>query len=212
MPFSHLHSRLLPLYTTYATVIKPLVAEIEARFEQFPTPILNEIRAYNDHVARCYVKINDTRFVEEQVNKAKSHIDRIVFDCYKYLNVALHELIVEKFAQRTKYIDIGTISNGEFNRIYKNSLQVITEIKEQAKHLEFHSDKEEIIVSYQQVHSEYRKLYRFILDNEMNIRWAVARFYKRKALNIVLWLLAAIISGIIGSMITPFPDWFRSLF
>ena len=209
MDFSHLHSRLLPLYETYAATIKPLLAEVESRFELFPTPILNEIRAYNDHVARCYVNINDTRFVDEQIKKAQSHIDRIVFDCYKYLNVALYELIVEKFSQRTKYIDITTINNGEFHTKYRQILGIINENKENAKHWEFHSNKEELLTFYQKAHSASRTLERYILDNEMHIRWAIVKFSRRKFLQFILWLLAAVISGIIGSMITPLQDWFR---
>lgn len=46
--------KLKNLYQTYNTVIKPLIADIEARYEEFPISIFNEIRAFNDHVARCY--------------------------------------------------------------------------------------------------------------------------------------------------------------
>ena len=42
------------LYRDYNTVIKPLIAEVEARSEQFPLPLFIEIRALHDHIARCY--------------------------------------------------------------------------------------------------------------------------------------------------------------
>lgn len=45
---------MLPLYKTYNDVIKPLIATIEAKTEKFPTPLFNELRAYNDHIAQCY--------------------------------------------------------------------------------------------------------------------------------------------------------------
>ena len=46
--------RIIALYQSYNTVIKPLIAEVEARTEQFPLPLFNEIRALHDHIARCY--------------------------------------------------------------------------------------------------------------------------------------------------------------
>jgi len=33
-------------YRTYNEVIKPLIAEIEIRYEKFPSPVFNEIRAF----------------------------------------------------------------------------------------------------------------------------------------------------------------------
>ena len=45
--------RITALYQDYNTVIKPLIAEVEARTEQFPLPLFNEIRALHDHIARC---------------------------------------------------------------------------------------------------------------------------------------------------------------
>lgn len=42
------------LYTLYNKEIKPLVAEIEARFEEFPEPLLAEIFFFNDYMANGY--------------------------------------------------------------------------------------------------------------------------------------------------------------
>lgn len=46
--------RIIALYKEYNMVIKPLIAELEARTEQFPLHLFNEIRALHDHIARCY--------------------------------------------------------------------------------------------------------------------------------------------------------------
>ncbi len=40
-----LQASLKEYYKTYNEVIKPLIADFEAREEQFPLPIFNEIRA-----------------------------------------------------------------------------------------------------------------------------------------------------------------------
>ena len=35
--------QIIALYDDYNTIIKPLIAEVEARTEQFPLPLFNEI-------------------------------------------------------------------------------------------------------------------------------------------------------------------------
>lgn len=87
--------RLAPLYNRYNEVIKPLIAEIEVRFESFPTSIFNEIRAFNDHISRCYLKPDYDRWVNAQINKAEGHIERMVLDCYKFLNVSLYNSLTK---------------------------------------------------------------------------------------------------------------------
>lgn len=41
--------QIIALYDDYNTIIKPLIAEVEARTEQFPLPLFNEIYAYSPH-------------------------------------------------------------------------------------------------------------------------------------------------------------------
>ena len=79
-----LSTNLNPLYEAYNNVIKPLIAEIEVRYEQFPIVIFNEIRAFNDHIARCYIRPDDNVWTNSQIRKAQSHIERMILDCYKF--------------------------------------------------------------------------------------------------------------------------------
>ena len=118
--------KLTPLYQTYNGVIKPLIAEIEVRFERFPTSIFNEIRAFNDHVSRCYMKPDDTIWINKQISKAKGHIERIVLDCYKYLNVSLYDSVIKKFDRKYKGVDLSTINNGDFQIQHRNLTKEIT--------------------------------------------------------------------------------------
>lgn len=74
------------LYGIYNNTVKPLVANIEAYYQQFPLPILNEIRAFTDHIGRCFY-LHDPDKIDENIKKARSHVKRIVFDCFKYSNV-----------------------------------------------------------------------------------------------------------------------------
>ena len=79
------------LYVDYNTVIKPLIAEVEARMEQFPLPLFNEIRALHDHISRCYSDNITDKQTNEELEKGKRHVVRIILDCYKYLNLSLHD-------------------------------------------------------------------------------------------------------------------------
>ena len=207
--YSYLHVQLAPLYKVYSEVVKPLIAEIEARFEEFPAPIHNEIRAYNDHVARCYFNIDKPEIVDEQVNKAKGHIERIVLDCYKYLNVRLYDETVVKFTRRTKRIDLTAIGNGDFYIEYRKHRQFIIKNLKKAKLLEFAPDKDESLKCYKEVHSRYTELELLIDSNDTNINWAKAKFRIGKMRNLILWLLAAVASGVI---IPELWRWIQKLF
>ena len=190
------------LYQTYNEVIKPLIAEIEVRYEKFPTPIFNEIRAFNDHIARCHREGISNLEIEDELRKAKGHIERIVLDCYKFLNVALHEIVIKRFDRRTKGIDLGAINNGTFFAVYSEAKKFINTHLKEAKLLEV-QDKEKSLKEYELVYNKFSELEIFLSDNERHICWARARYYSNKLFKLIGWLLAAIISGIISSIYIP---------
>ncbi|MDR0872930.1 MAG: hypothetical protein LBN27_05600 [Prevotellaceae bacterium] len=211
---TYLHSQLSPLYKTYNEVIKPLVADIESRYEKFPRPIFNEIRAFNDHVARCYTEPLDKRIISEQIPKATGHIERILLDCYKFLNVKLHENIVGNFERKTKYIDITSIDSGNFYPKYKVIYNDIVLKKREAKTKE-RTNKEDAILLYEQVYIQYDNLDDLLEKYRLKINWAIAKFTTKKILSFLGWFGAAIISGIISSSFLPwdkFLQWIVSIF
>jgi hypothetical protein len=210
----YLHSKLSPLYKTYNEVIKPLIADIEIFYEKFPLPIFNEIRAYNDHISRCFTLPLSESDIDNQSNKAKVHIERIVLDCYKFLNVKFHENIIGKFEKRIKYISISNIDSGRFEPKYIQLRNEITKKLKKAKKLE-RINKENSIRLYGFVYEKYDELDNLIIDNRQQINWAIAKFTTKKIMRILGWLFAAIISGIVSSQIVPydlFINWFLSLF
>jgi len=193
--------QLTVLYLSYLN-IKPLIAEIEVRYEKFPTPILNEIRAFNDHIARCYREGTDNETIESNLRKAEGHIERIALDSYKFLNVKLHKKVIRRFDRRTKGINLHAISNGDFFTSYCESKMFIETNLKKAKLLET-QNKEQSLKLFELVHNKYSDVEQLIIDNEKNICWARARFYGNKILKFVAWLIAAIISGFISSSIIP---------
>ncbi len=201
---NNLTNQMKSLYSVYNNVVKPLIAEIEVRYEVFPTAIFNEIRAFNDHIARCYLKPDNIQWVDAQINKAKGHIERIVLDCYKFLNVSLYDKIIKKFDKSYKGVDLSCINNGEFIMKHKTLTKDIIKILKKAKSKESEEDKSEAISLYQCAHNKYTELEDLIDDNCRNLFWAKGKFYTNKIWKGFLWLLSAIISGIISSCIVPY--------
>lgn len=207
--------RLTPLYHKYNDVIKPLIAEIEVRFESFPISIFNEIRAFNDHVSRCYLKPDDEEWINNQIHKAKGHIERIILDCYKFLNVSLHESVIKKFDKEYKGVDLSTINNGDFLIQYKKIVREIIVSLKEAKSKEVLEDKNESIAIYEKVHNKYTELEDLIEKNNRNLFWAKGKFYVNKGKKFILWLLSSIVSGIISTWVLPYEEivkYIKSLF
>lgn len=110
--------RIKALYSDYNTIIKPLIAEVEARTEQFPLPLFNEIRALHDHIARCYSEGFSESQVDSELHKAERHVLRIMLDCYKCLNLSLHDTVL-LFEKQTKHVDLTVLQDGTFYPKYK---------------------------------------------------------------------------------------------
>lgn len=204
-------AQIASLYNTYDNIIKPLVSDIEARMEEFPTPVLNELRAFTDHIARCYRENVADDQIKIELNKAQGHIERIVLDCYKFLNVTSHIELIDKFHQKTKDINLLFINEGQFYIEYKAKHQKIVETLKEAKFLETR-DKQKSVKLYEIVYNEYRELDKFMTKNEMSILNALRMHKKDKRKSLLYFLLGAIVSALISSKIcTPIWDFFGSL-
>lgn len=193
-----LSTNLNPLYEAYKNVIKPLIAEIEVRYEQFPIVIFNEIRAFNDHIARCYIRPDDNDWTNSQIRKAQSHIERMILDCYKFLNVSLYDNVIKDFDKRYKGVDLSYINDGDFIIMHRRlSKEIILKLKE-AKLKEHNEDKSESIALYQEVHNKYTELENLIDSNARNLYWAKGKHKINRFNNIILWFVSAILSGIVS--------------
>ncbi|MFZ4796194.1 MAG: hypothetical protein ACOYMA_01785 [Bacteroidia bacterium] len=192
--------KIAALYTNYNEVIRPLISEIEARQEVFPAPLFNEIRAFNDHIARCHLKCISVDKIVEEIKKAEGHINRITLDCFKYLDVFLFEK-VKRFERSTRYIDISVLDNGKFYpsfcRLQKEAVQHVREAKKAEA-----TDIESSLNYYQLAYNSYCELEEKIDDKSVEIRWAKVRFTSKKLLQIILWTLAAILSGLVSLFLT----------
>lgn len=199
-----LSKHLAPLYSSYNNIIKPLIAEIEVRHEKFPTAIFNEIRAFNDHIARCYLKPNDNDFINSQIKKAESHIERIILDCYKFLNVSLYDKVINDFDKKYKGVDLSHIDNGDFIIKHRRLTKDIIIKLKNAKLKESNEDKKDSIALYQEVHNKYTELENLIDDNCRNLYWAKSKFRINVLIKILMWIGSAILSGMVSPYLIDF--------
>ena len=194
--------RIVGLYKDYNSVIKPLIAEVEARTEQFPLPLFNEIRALHDHISRCYSEEATNDSIEEEVVKAQRHSLRIMLDCYKYLNLTLHDEVI-LFERETKHIDLTVLQNGTFYPKYKEMRSNAIKLVRQAKSEES-LDSVKALDTYQLSYNAYTEIETLIDSVYTDVHWARVRFSVRRGLRIFLWLLSAILSGVISILLAKF--------
>lgn len=189
---------LAELYEHYNEIFKPLLAEVETRYESQPIVIFNEIRSFNDHIARCFLEGRDDKYIAEELRKARGHIKRAIYDCFKFLNVSYHKAIL-RFEKEIKNIDMTLIGeDAKFYRKYKKlKYKVITTIKEakinEARASETAFDK------YQETYNLYVKLDNLIEKNIMYIKRLKTKFTLSRLYKFFFWLLSAVIAGIISN-------------
>lgn len=190
------NKRIIALYRDYNMVIKPLIAEEEARTEQFPLPLFNEIRALHDHIARCFSETITDAQVDVEIYKAERHVIRIMLDCYKCLNLSLHDEIL-LFEKQTKHIDLTVLQNGVFYPKYKdlrlNAMHTVRQAKTQES-----QDSNLALETYQRSYNLYCELEGMIDSVTPDLHWARIRFSVRRILQIVLWVVSAVASGVIS--------------
>lgn len=192
-----LQQRIEDCYIQYCEVIKPLIAQIEAQSEKFPLPIFNEIRAFNDHVARCYFANPSESYIQEQVARAERHIIRITLDCFKTLNVIAYRQI-ELFEKQTKNVDLTVIDNGMFFPEYSMMKVKAAEVVRQAKEFEAY-DSYEALSKYQESYNLYSGIVERIHGVSEKVKWARVRFVSRRLITIGGWVVSIIVSALVSA-------------
>lgn len=202
------HLRLLELYNSlYNEVLKPLLATVEAVYECHPPEILNEIRAFNDHIARCYRLETSEEEIKSNLDKAKNHLKRAMYDCFKHLNVYYFDK-VKGFDRTFRDVDLTVVNNGNFYSKYIIYKKEAVKTVREAKVLETF-DFEQSFDKYQEAYEAYAKLMNYIEENIEGITWAKKRFTLRRIVKIVVWFITIIATVILTSVCTPISDCVR---
>ncbi len=188
------------LFSQYNQVIKPLIAEIEARSETMPQPLFNEIRAFTDHIARCYFPDMPDERMKDELQKASRHIVRITLDCFKCLNILLFKN-VENFERQTQNVDLKVLDNGEFYPKYKKLKREAADTVKQAKLVES-TDSTQALQLYDAAYNKYVELEDLLKVCAEDVRWARVHFTTKRILKIVAWTVSVIVTGLLSLFIS----------
>lgn len=198
---------LFALYEQYTVSLKPLLAFVETKVQEFPGPILNELRAVNDHVSRCFSNLTNKE-CHNEIGKAKGHLIRAMLDCYK-LTLISYEDDVQDFYHQYKDVDLTVVNNGDFLPALKDKHKLATIKAKEAKIVESKAfpEKEKAYESYQEAILAYEAVIKHIDSNSAGL--AKASQYARKQTWTQVWY--CVLSAIIGCLLTLLIDYWRDI-
>jgi len=158
------------LYINYHTNVGLLIIDVEVKYNQFPTQILNEIRSFTTHVSR--IANEGATFsqeeVEEQIRRAGRHIVRMQLDLLKVLTIWYFDEFNGRFKEEYKGVPIDDIifAGIRFDTYYFQKLTKATNLVKQAKRIELVGPAEVAIPVYEKAMVEFQELELFIIENK----------------------------------------------
>lgn len=202
--------RLETLLSNYREQAKPLMDDINARLGVYPENCLNEIRAMLDHVSRCYRADDNSDLSEEEKNKvadeelakAESHLRRLMYDCFKQLNILLYDAIHEQekktYSSHWLYID-----GGKFWSDYTNGLQKAIESVVDAKKNESY-EPDLAMECYDSAYNSYCAVEQILIRHKKDLLYSRCLKYIEAVNNWATWIVLTVVLSIISSLISYF--------
>ena len=202
---SFLYNKQRNLYTFYNDRVRWVIVFIELRYKKFPVPLLNEIRAAQDHVTRCYEpdKSDNREYVESQIEMAQGHYMRCLLDGYKSIWYHFGADIKRKYFLARILGKLSDINNGDFVVEMQNLFRRAKKDNEQARLMET-KDKKMAIDLFEKSIGALVKLDELYDDNESAIRWSVRKGMAMKAIYYLGWIIA------LGFTIARYWDTFKN--
>ena len=114
--------KIINIYHAYLNEITPFIVLLETVDNEYPSEILNELRAAFTHLARYYefigedVSFSNSDFIkqlEAQIGLAERHIKRCKLDCYKYACLSFSDKL-KQFDIDYKGVDLSYLNQGAF--------------------------------------------------------------------------------------------------
>ena len=191
------------LYSEYTNKLKPLLAFEESVSQKFPGPILNEIRAINDHVSRCYWENKTENECLEEVRKAKGHLSRSILDAYKYL-IIVYERKVQEFYAQYKDVCLAIVDDGKFlpelNRLHTKAREQAFQAK--MKEARAFPDKDLSYEAYENAVLAYTDIDDFIANHSEGLINAAQYAKDQTKTNYKFAVISAVIGTIVGAIVT----------
>lgn len=202
MSTEQLQALLSPIYNSYNSVIKPLIAEIETVERKQPYILFNEIRALHDHLSKCYLTNYSDEDVIKQIKKAEGHLNRLILDCYKFLGVHYY-LVYKRFERKYRNVDLRTISNGEFLTQLRRLIYEANQTLKNAK-IQQSLNIETSIALFEKSIIGYRNVEELIAVHSPDLLWSKAKYKIRSILGVIGYIFGAIILGTVTNVISMF--------
>ena len=195
-----MEKRVSRILTDYRETIKPLLSDIKVRNRgSIPNNFLNEIRALNDHIARCYRPDIKQQDVDAELTKAEGHLRRLVYDCFKQLNIYICDTLVRK--EKMFYSDLWlTHNDGKFWVEYsKNRKYAQINVIKAKKAESIDSDK--AMTLYEKAFQNYRHAEDLLIANKRMLVKSFLYKYIQKINHFGWWLLITVILSAIAAII-----------
>lgn len=192
------------LLLDYGKSAKPMISEISKRHKngKVPDNLLNEIRALNDHIARCYREGVDDSYIDRELLKAEGHLRRLLYDCFKQLNIYISDNIKRKerwtYSNRWLYHDEG-IFWSHYTEWRKNAQKDVIEAKKQES-----IDSDAALKLFESGYRNYRNIEELFKDNRKFLIISSVFGFFSKMFHGVWWFVVTILISIVAVLIEHF--------
>lgn len=193
--------RIADILNNYRDTVKPLLADIQARRsdDKLPDNFLNEIRALNDHIARCYRNDASDKFIDSELTKAEGHLRRLIYDCFKQLNIYISDTL--EYKERKYYSEMWlTHKNGAFWISYSKYRKYAQQFVIDAKKSES-TDSDRAMALYEKAFQSYRRAEELLLDNKTMLKLSFVNKHLLKADHLGWWFFITVILSVISAII-----------
>lgn len=194
--------RIADILKNYRDTVKPLLADIQARRsdDKLPDNFLNEIRALNDHIARCYRNdTSDKHFIDPELTKAEGHLRRLIYDCFKQLNIYISDTL--EYNEKKYYSEMWlTHKKGVFWTSYSKYRKYAQQHVIDAKKSES-IDPDRAMALYEKAFQSYRGAEELLLENKTMLKLSFVNKYLLKAGHFSWWFFITVALSIISAVI-----------
>ncbi len=191
---------ILSISKSYLDNCKPLLEILKVRMKgKYPKNCLNEIRAINDHIARCYRDAMTDADITKELGKAEGHLQRLTYDCYKQL--ILYQVADIKHTLKWFYSSRWPlIGDGELWSTYISNFKQARISEKAAKQNE--SINPDVALShYDSAYNYYQSILLIFKKYKWEIRWsAVIKFFERIR-HVLFWLITTFVLAIIAALL-----------
>ena len=197
-------NRILGLMDGYCENVKPLLDAIQLRHKDktLPNNFLNEIRALNDHIARCYRDGVDDECIKKELDKAEGHERRLIYDGFKQMNAYIVSRLELEEAKSYSKMWL-TYDNGQFWKDYTRHRTSAQKAVIEAKRNES-VDSDVAMLNYEKAFNEYRKAEDLLLSHKGMLRWSRVQKWFHRINDWTVWAGVTVAGAVISSVICLF--------